>query len=125
MSPYCEKHKRVYSTKCMDCADEERRTLKKVLPTEIQIGYCSRCDWFTQQTLHPTTRPRNRCSRCGTSFRGLTESGERKGFALAYVRRIVLPIKHYSQKGLKKLYLQAGGRMEKFVNGKLVDVKER
>ena len=86
----------------------------------IRIRYCSDCDWFTQQTLHPKTRPNNRCSKCGQQCRGMTENCERLGGIMDYAVDVdnITP-RRYSQKELKKFYLEAGGIIEKCINGKL------
>ena len=91
--------------------------------TCVRIRYCSDCDWFTQQTLHPTTRPINRCSRCGHQCRGMTKNCERLGGLMDYVVDADISIRRYSQKELKQLYLDAGGKIEKCVDGKLVREK--
>ena len=92
------------------------------IPIVVRIRYCSDCDWFTQETLHPKTRPVNTCSKCGSECRGMTENCQRLGGLWDYAVDANIPARRYSQQQLKKFYLEAGGVIEKCVNGKRVRV---
>ena len=79
------------------------------IATVIRISYCYGCNYFTQQTLHPKTFPRNRCSKCGVTCVGVNELGQRTGGRGDVSIDVETAIKRYSQSELRTLYLNEGG----------------